>query len=592
MFDAGSLVERSPPRRGRALDRRVGRRDGDLARCRQSLRQQLHVARHRRAAGRGSALESVSGPVGRLRSGRPAHAERDAGRSCCATDGRADARPGRAPAARHLGDEPVCSGAARRSPGTGTIGFATVAFDQRANVLPTSAIKKVIATATAARSPDLQVELGGQAIEQAQQASIGYTAIVGLGAAIVVLLISFGSMLAMGLPIVTALFGLGTGLGLIGLLSRVLSMPDFSSELALMIGLGVGIDYALFIVTRYREAFHRERRRRPRSGRRGDEHCRPGRDLRRHHGRDRADGDVRARESASSTGSRSPRRSRCCSCSPRRSRCFRRCSHSSADGSASRDCSPAAARRLTRTGAASGRAGSRRSSAARGWRSSPRPRSCSSLASPALSLRLGNTDAGNDPQGADDTQGLRPARPGFGKGFSGPLLVAVKLPGPGRHRRTHQTRLRPPRDAGRRRRLAAAPEPKTRRRDHLRLPRLLAAKQADREPRQRTSASDVIPPIERATRTHRLHRRRHRRPDRLLARTGEQALAVHRRRRPALRAAADGRLPLAPDPPASSRDEPALDRRLDGHRRRRLPVGLARLRPRHRSPARSRPSCR
>ena len=139
----------------------------------------------------------------------------------------------------------------------GTIGFATVAFDQRANVLPAAAAKRVIAAATAARSASLQVELGGQAIEQAQQASIGYTALVGIGAAVVVLLISFGSMLAMGLPIVTALFGLGTGLGLIGLLSRVLSMPDFSSELALMIGLGVGIDYALFIVTRYREAYRR-----------------------------------------------------------------------------------------------------------------------------------------------------------------------------------------------------------------------------------------------------------------------------------------------------------------------------------------------
>ena len=113
----------------------------------------------------------------------------------------------------------------------------------------------MIAKAEAARSPSLQVELVGQAIEQAQQTSIGYTGLVGIGAAIVVLLVSFGSMLAMGLPIVTALFGLGTGLGIVGLGSRVLNMPDFSSELALMIGLGVGVDYALFIVTRYREAY-------------------------------------------------------------------------------------------------------------------------------------------------------------------------------------------------------------------------------------------------------------------------------------------------------------------------------------------------
>jgi len=78
---------------------------------------------------------------------------------------------------------------------------------------------------------------------------------VGLGAAIVILLISFGSFLAMGLPIVTALFGLGAGLGLIALSSRLVDMANFSSELALMIGLGVGIDYALFIVTRFRDAY-------------------------------------------------------------------------------------------------------------------------------------------------------------------------------------------------------------------------------------------------------------------------------------------------------------------------------------------------
>jgi RND superfamily putative drug exporter len=137
----------------------------------------------------------------------------------------------------------------------GTIGFATVEFDQRANELPKAAIDRVIRTAEAVRSPTLQVELGGQAIKQAQQASLGFATGVGLAAAVVVLLLSFGSLLAMGLPIVTALFGLGAGLGVIGLGSHLVDMVDFSSELALMIGLGVGIDYALFIVTRYRDAF-------------------------------------------------------------------------------------------------------------------------------------------------------------------------------------------------------------------------------------------------------------------------------------------------------------------------------------------------
>src|SRR5258708_4567247 len=100
---------------------------------------------------------------------------------------------------------------------SGKIGFATVEFDQSANQLPKAAIDRVIAPATTARSSALQVELGGQAIEQAQQTSLGFATGVGLAAAMIVLLISFGSLLAMGLPIVTAVFGLGAGLGVIGL---------------------------------------------------------------------------------------------------------------------------------------------------------------------------------------------------------------------------------------------------------------------------------------------------------------------------------------------------------------------------------------
>ncbi len=135
------------------------------------------------------------------------------------------------------------------------IAFATVTFDARANALPKEAVDRVIATAEAARSPGLEVELGGQAIEQAQQTSLGFATIVGIAAAVLILLISFGSIRAMGLPIVTALLGLGAGVGVITLASHILEMPDFASELALMIGLGVGIDYALFIVTRFRESY-------------------------------------------------------------------------------------------------------------------------------------------------------------------------------------------------------------------------------------------------------------------------------------------------------------------------------------------------
>jgi putative drug exporter of the RND superfamily len=148
---------------------------------------------------------------------------------------------------------PYASGAGKAISRDGRIAFATVTFDKRANDLMKPDMQRVISTAQAARAPGLRVELGGQGIEQAQQPSFGFASAVGLLAAIVVLLITFGSLIGMGLPIITAIFGLGTGIGLIAVGSHLIDMPDFSTELALMIGLGVGIDYALFIVTRFRE---------------------------------------------------------------------------------------------------------------------------------------------------------------------------------------------------------------------------------------------------------------------------------------------------------------------------------------------------
>ncbi len=140
----------------------------------------------------------------------------------------------------------------------GRIAFATVVFDEKANLLPKSAAERVVKVARAAGRggrDSIQVELGGQAIEATEQAGFGLSTAVGLLAAIIVLLLTFGSVIAMGLPIVTALFGLGTGLGAIALFTHVVDTPNFSSELAAMIGLGVGIDYALFILTRFREAY-------------------------------------------------------------------------------------------------------------------------------------------------------------------------------------------------------------------------------------------------------------------------------------------------------------------------------------------------
>src|SRR5207237_168101 len=100
--------------------------------------------------------------------------------------------------------------------------------------------------------PGLDVQLGGQAIESAQQTPVGVTAVVGVLAAAVVLCIAFGSLLAMLLPIVTAIAGAGGGLMTVGLLTHTMSVTTLAPIFGALIGLGVGIDYALFIVTRHR----------------------------------------------------------------------------------------------------------------------------------------------------------------------------------------------------------------------------------------------------------------------------------------------------------------------------------------------------
>ena len=97
----------------------------------------------------------------------------------------------------------------------------------------------------------MQVALGGRMFQE--HGGLGPAELIGILAAIVILLVAFGSLLAMGLPILIALFGIGIGLGLVELLSHVIATPDFATQLASMIGIGVGIDYALFIVTRYRQ---------------------------------------------------------------------------------------------------------------------------------------------------------------------------------------------------------------------------------------------------------------------------------------------------------------------------------------------------
>src|SRR5271165_3434757 len=156
-----------------------------------------------------------------------------------------------APAVASVTSPYAASGAAQVSR-NGQIAYATVVFDARGAALPKQDVSRVINLAEAARAPGLQVELGGPAVENALRPSIGISAAVGVLAAAVVLFIAFGSLLAMLLPLAVAIAALVSGLMAVGLLSHAVSIPSIGPTLGILIGLGVGIDYALFIVTRHR----------------------------------------------------------------------------------------------------------------------------------------------------------------------------------------------------------------------------------------------------------------------------------------------------------------------------------------------------
>ena len=139
----------------------------------------------------------------------------------------------------------------------GRTAFATVDYSKRANLLPNDTGQPVINAINAIHVPGLQIAAGGQVIENAEGFSIGPATTVGVIAALIILLLTFGSLIAAGMPLITAGLGLITGIALVGLSTHITSVPQVAPELAIMIGLGVGIDYALFIVTRFRENYAR-----------------------------------------------------------------------------------------------------------------------------------------------------------------------------------------------------------------------------------------------------------------------------------------------------------------------------------------------
>jgi RND superfamily putative drug exporter len=139
----------------------------------------------------------------------------------------------------------------------GRTAYATVTYTKLGNDMSDSQAKLLIDTAHTARAAGLHVEVGGNKPAQAEQPLPGLAEGVGIAAAAVVLFLALGSLFGMLMPIVTALFGVGISSSAILLLSHGMNVADFSPELASLVGIGVGIDYALFIVTRHRRGILR-----------------------------------------------------------------------------------------------------------------------------------------------------------------------------------------------------------------------------------------------------------------------------------------------------------------------------------------------
>ena len=136
----------------------------------------------------------------------------------------------------------------------GKTAYATLTLNDANSSLTTAEADQLIATAQAGQHTGLEIEVGGTSVENALQSPAESSEAVGIAAAAIVLFLAFGSLFSMLLPILTAAAGVGGGLLTVGLLSHTMSIAGFAPTLGALVGLGVGIDYALFIVTRHRSS--------------------------------------------------------------------------------------------------------------------------------------------------------------------------------------------------------------------------------------------------------------------------------------------------------------------------------------------------
>ena len=142
--------------------------------------------------------------------------------------------------------------AGQTAPG-GRIAFATLHYAARGPAVPISQVEALFEAVDRLSTPELRLEVGGRIVTGGEGQPRGRSEAIGLAVAAVVLLIAFGSLVSMGVPMLTALFALGSGLLVITIATRWFGMSAVTPVFAAMIGIGVGIDYSLFVVTRFRE---------------------------------------------------------------------------------------------------------------------------------------------------------------------------------------------------------------------------------------------------------------------------------------------------------------------------------------------------
>jgi hypothetical protein len=469
---------------------------------------------------------------------------------------------------------PYARGEVHQISANSEIAYATVQFDEHGNKIGKDNVERVIDIAQGAAGTGLQVELGGQPIEEVRQEEGDTSFAIGLLAAIFILLFTFGSVVAMGLPILTALFALGVGLSLVTLGTHVFDTADFATQLAAMIGLGVGIDYALFILTRFRNGL--------------DEGLEP------QPAAERAiDTAGRAVLFAGLTVIISLLGMLLLGVTFLYGVAVATALAVTMTMIASLTLLPAllviAGRRVDRLRLPG--LGKRRPMGemelGRWYRWSAwiqrRPvialllsgSFLIALCIPALSLRLGSSDAGSDPASTTTRKAYDLLATGFGPGFNGPFVIVANLPRKGDDSALVALRREAEATPG----VASATAPVLNPAKDVGTIQVYPTSSPQSEATTdllHTVRNGLIPACGKADRRGRLRRRHHRDLRGLRQRPDRKAAALHRRRRAALGPAPDGGLPLGPGAAEGDADEPAQHHGHFRHRRRRLPVGLAR----------------